>query len=72
MAGIWYNTVVGLRKRFMGIYCNIATYKQCELLDEYICLGFDTFGPFKLVGGLAKGHPTEEEIQGAVEFYQRL
>lgn len=26
----------------------------------------------KLVGGIAKGHPTEEEINGAVEFYQKL
>ena len=36
------------------------------------CQGFDTFGPFKLVGGIAKGHPTEEEIKGAVTFYQQL
>ena len=34
--------------------------------------GFDTFGPFKLVGGLQKGHPTEEELQGAIEFYKNL
>jgi hypothetical protein len=24
------------------------------------------------VGGIAKGHPTEEEIKGAVNFYQKL
>ena len=40
--------------------------------DEDKCLGYDTFGPFKLVGGIAKGHPTEAEIKGAVEFYQAL
>ncbi len=34
--------------------------------------GFDTFGPFKIVGGLQKGHPTEEELQAAVEFYKNL
>ena len=44
--------------------------KKGAYLGEYGCLGFDTFGPFKLVGGLQKGHPTEEEIQGAVEFYK--
>ena len=37
-----------------------------------MCLGFDTFGPFKLVGGLAKGHPDEAEIEKAVEFYSSL
>lgn len=39
---------------------------------EYGCLGFDTFGPFRLVGGLAKGHPNEEELRGAEAFFSRL
>ena len=46
--------------------------KHCRELGEYHCKGFDTFGPFKLVGGLAKGHPTQDEIEGAVEFYKGL
>ncbi len=28
--------------------------------------------PFKLVGGVAKGHPTEDEIRAAVKFYESL
>ena len=50
----------------------IAEKKRCRELGEYRCQGFDTFGPFKLVGGIAKGHPTEEEIKGAVDFYKNL
>ncbi len=50
----------------------IAVKRNCNWLGEYGCLGFDTFGPFKAVGGIQKGHPTEEEIKGAVEFYQNL
>ena len=50
----------------------IAEKKHCQEIGEYRCQGFDTFGPFKLVGGIAKGHPTEEEIKGAVAFYQSL
>jgi len=46
--------------------------RGCRELDRYICNGFDTFGPFKLVGGIQKGHPTEDEIRGAVSFYDRL
>lgn len=46
--------------------------KKCSLLGKYNCRGFDTFGPFKLVGGLQKGHPTEEEINSAVEFVDNL
>ena len=50
----------------------IANRKHCRELGAYHCLGFDTFGPFRLVGGIAKGHPTEEEISGAVKFYRQL
>lgn len=32
------------------------------------CPGYDTFGPFKLVGGIKKGHPNEAEIDAAVNF----
>ena len=41
------------------------------LLGVYQCKGFDTFGPFKLIGGIAKGHPTAEETTGAVRFYEQ-
>ena len=50
----------------------VTQKKNCKELGEYRCQGFDTFGPFKLVGGIAKGHPTEKEIQAAVAFYQGL
>ena len=50
----------------------IAERKRCRELGEYRCRGYDTFGPFRLVGGLAKGHPTAEEIRGAADFYAKL
>ena len=46
--------------------------KHCPEIGEYKCQGYDTFGPFKLVGGIAKGHPTKAEIDAAVKFYQQL
>lgn len=48
----------------------IASDRHCEILGSYGCLGFDTYGPFKLVGGIAKGHPTQDEIDSAVKFYE--
>lgn len=33
---------------------------------------FDTWGPFKLTGGVQKGHPTAEEIKGAVDFFDKI
>ena len=47
----------------------IIEEKECTFLGEYGSFGFDTFGPFKLIGGIAKGRPNEEDIAGAVEFY---
>ena len=48
------------------------TAKNSVLLGKYGCKGYDTFGPFKLMGGLAKGHPDEADIAGAVAFYKEI
>jgi len=50
----------------------VTQEKHCKELGRYISKGFDTYGPFKLVGGLHKGHPTEEEVRAAVNFYKGL
>lgn len=50
----------------------VVNEKNSIELGEYHCQGFDTFVPFKLVGGIAKGHPTSQEIEGAVTFYMKL
>lgn len=50
----------------------ISKAKCCRELGAYQCLGYDTFGPFKVMGGIAKGHPDEDDIEGAVRFYQKI
>lgn len=50
----------------------IAEKKNAEIAGAYGCNGFDTFGPFKLVGGIAKGRPNEADIAGAVRFFEGL
>ena len=42
--------------------------KGSTVIGSYGCLGFDTFGPFKLIGGIAKGHPNANEIEDAVKL----
>lgn len=46
--------------------------KHCNVIGKFSCKGYDTFGPFKLVGGIAKGHPNEKDLAAAMEFYQSL
>lgn len=43
-----------------------------RIIGEFGCFGFNTFGPFRLVGGIAKGHPTPNDIENAIEFYEGL
>lgn len=50
----------------------IAREKNCPILGEFSCKGYDTFGPFKLVGGIAKGHPNERDLEKARRFYRDL
>lgn len=42
----------------------ICRMRQAIFMGVYGCPGFDTWGPFKLAGGVQKGHPTAEEIKG--------
>lgn len=50
----------------------VAREKNCSILGEFSCKGYDTFGPFKLVGGIAKGHPNEKDLEKARRFYREL
>ena len=50
----------------------VAAEKHCTVLGEFSCKGYDTFGPFKLVGGTAKGHPDDQDLENARRFYRGL
>ena len=50
----------------------ILDKKHASVVGKFGCKGYDTFGPFKLVGGIAKGHPDDINIQNAVEFVKDL
>lgn len=50
----------------------IAKEKHCPVLGEFSCKGYDTFGPFKLIGGIAKGHPNKQDLEKARGFYRSL
>lgn len=45
---------------------------SAEIVGEYGCYGFNTFGPFKLIGGIAKGHPDKSELDGALKFFEGI
>lgn len=62
----------GVREPRLDTMKQIADSKGAKMLGTYGCPGFDTFGPFKLVGGIAKGRPNDEDIAGAVQFFMEI
>lgn len=49
-----------------------AQKHQAKVLGQFGCLGYDTYGPFKLIGGIAKGHPDPQDLENLRTFYESL
>ena len=60
------------RKGFTNSIREIALKKDAIILGEYGCKGYNTYGPWQLIGGMNKNHPTEAEIMEGVNFYGGL
>ena len=65
-------TCAKVSSRFTKTAKTAARKKGAVILGEYGCRGFNTYGPWKLIGGMNKGHPSEEEVQAAVQFFESL
>jgi flavodoxin len=46
--------------------------KSFDVVGEFNCAGFDTYGLTKIVGGIKKGHPNEDDLKQAELFAQSL
>lgn len=46
------------RDGFTDVIKEIALEKDAVILGEYGCKGYNTYGPWKLIGGMNKSHPT--------------
>ena len=58
--------------RFTAGMKALALEKGAVLMGEYGCRGYNTYGPWKLIGGMNKNHPTKEELEEAIHFYETL
>ena len=50
----------------------LLSSKGYDVIDSFACKGYDTFGPFKLIGGISKGKPDKKDIQSAKEFARKI
>ncbi len=69
---IFFIMTSAMNKDFSKSMAESIKGKNAEVVGKFTCHGYNTFGPFKLVGGTSKGHPDENDLKDAVEFYRRL
>ena len=74
----------GGQKFFLAATCGVAYMdytrgerkrlerKGGQYLGSFQCRGFDTFGPFGKIGGIAKGRPNEKDLKRAKSFAQKM
>ncbi len=46
--------------------------KGFNIIGIFSCRGFDTYGPFKYIGGTSKGRPNEKDLEQAKSFAKHL
>ncbi|MDE6732456.1 MAG: hypothetical protein K2J77_06225 [Oscillospiraceae bacterium] len=49
-----------------------AHFKNCEVVGKYGCMGQEGLSGFRLFGNKNKNHPNEEEIEGALKFFEEV
>lgn len=58
--------------RFSGSFVDKLEDKGFDVVGGFSCRGFDTFGPFKLIGGIRKGKPDDDDLASARAFAAHL
>ena len=46
--------------------------KSFNIIGDFSCKGFATYGPLKLIGGIGKGHPDEKDLEKAKDFARKF
>lgn len=63
----------GVRRKKYGLDIKeIIVKKGAQLVGEFCCRGYDTFGPFKIIGGIAKGKPGNSDLAAVKSFYSSI
>lgn len=50
----------------------IIKEKGGEIIGEFNCRGYDTYGLLKYIGGIAKNHPDDRDLVNARSFARKL
>lgn len=57
-----------MKKGYTNSLIQVLANKHSQVIGTFGCLGYDTFGPFKIIGGISKNHPDEKDVNDAKVF----
>lgn len=57
---------------FSASVTKLLKAKNARVAGSFQCRGFDTYGVFGKLGGIAKGHPNEKDLSDARAFAEKL
>ena len=60
------------KKGYTKAITEAVSKHNAKIVGKYGCFGFNTFGPFKLIGGIAKGHPNASDLANVRSFFAGL
>ena len=66
---IYASTHHGSTKKLVDAISDKYDIIQIIILGQYGCKGYNTYGPWKLIGGMNKKHPNKEDLDGAIDFF---
>lgn len=58
------------KENFNSALIRLLNHAGACVVGSFTCKGYDTYGPIKLIGGMAKGHPDHDDIAAAKKFMQ--
>ncbi|EYE89134.1 flavodoxin [Fervidicella metallireducens AeB] len=51
---------------------NVLKNNNADIVGNFSCKGYDTYGFFKYIGGISKGHPSNKDMEKARTFAEKL
>ena len=60
------------RRRYVTAPKSVIEKKGGEFIGGFGCKGFDTYGIFRSIGGIRKGHPDKTDIENCKKFLNSL
>lgn len=58
----------GSKSDYVKKITNVLIEQNIDIKSSFCCLGYDTYGPFKLVGGLNKNRPNDDDVKNAINW----